>query len=117
MKVSEFMGSQFLRVEDLKETGPFRATIVDVKLGKFDKPDAYLGDGSILSLNTTNCRTLGRAYGDESDDWRGCEVELSIGEVEYQGRMTETILVKPISKPPPKPRAGNGGDVDDQILL
>ena len=120
MRMSEYMGSPFLRVDDLKQSGPIKATIADVRLGKFDKPDAYLSDGSVLSLNATNCRTLGRAYGDESDDWLGREIELSVGEVDYQGKPTEAILVKPISPPivrktAPKPTAGNGGDMDDAI--
>jgi len=118
MKMSEYVGSAFLRVDDLKQSGPIKATIANVRLGKYEKPDAHLSDGSVLSLNATNCRTLVRAYGDESADWLGREIELFVGEVDYQGKPTETILVKPISpsiEKRPKPKSGNGGDMDDAI--
>jgi hypothetical protein len=122
--MSKYMGSRFLKVADVKEGGTFQAKIVAIEIGsKFDKPEAVLDDGSVLSLNATNCGRLGRAYGAEGNDWIGKEIELSVGEVDYQGQPTETILVKPISPPlekkaPVKPqkRSNTGKDnLDDTI--
>jgi hypothetical protein len=117
--MSKYMGSRFLKVADVKEGGTFQAKIVAVEISeKFDKPEANLDDGSVLSLNATNVGWLVRAYGANSDDWIGKEIELSIGEVDYQDRAVETILVKPISPPiknkaPAKPKRRD--DLNDEI--
>lgn len=109
MDISKFAGSVFLKVENIKASGPIRVTIVDVTEGLYDRPDLSFDDGTTLSCNVTNARALARAYGWESDDWKGKEVELAVGEIPYQGKPQESILVKPISPPienkaPPKPR-------------
>jgi hypothetical protein len=36
-------------------------------------------------VNATNNRILMRAYGRNSDDWVGKEIELYLGEIEFQG--------------------------------
>jgi hypothetical protein len=48
-------------------------------------------------LNQTNVRILIRAYGPESRDWIGREIELYIGPTTYRGQVQDSILVKPIS--------------------
>jgi hypothetical protein len=101
MDMSKYAGSQFLRVADLQEQGSFKAKIIDIEIGeKFGKPNMTLSEGSILSLNVTNCGTLIRAYGANSDDWIGREIELYVGDVEYDGKTTPAIMVKPISPGP-----------------
>jgi hypothetical protein len=80
MDMSEFAGSRFLRVVDLKEQGGFKAKIVGVeKDKKFGKALLRLSEGSTLSLNVTNCQTLIRSFGADSDDWLNKEIELYIG--------------------------------------
>jgi hypothetical protein len=71
-----------------------------------------------LALNATNTGALIRAYGPNSDDWIGREVELYGGTVEYQGKEMDAIRVRPISpalkaseKTKPPPEAG----MDDEI--
>ena len=68
------------------------------------------------SVNATNNSVLVRAYGPNSDDWIGKELELFHGEIEYQGKMQEAVLVRPIS-PPLKRSAKTKPKVeyDDQI--
>jgi hypothetical protein len=113
------MGSRFLKVADVKEGGTFQAKIVAVEISeKFDKPEANLDDGSVLSLNATNVGRLVRAYGANSNDWIGKTIELSVGEVEYQDKPVETILVKAVSPPienkaPAKPKRRD--DLNDEI--
>ena len=107
MDMSKYIGGLFLKVEDIKGSGPVRAKIVDVSEGRYDKPDLTFDDGTRLGCNATNGRALARAYGFDSNDWVGKEVELVVGEIQYQGKPQEAILVKPISPPienkaPPK---------------
>jgi hypothetical protein len=108
MDVSKFFGATFLKVDDVEASGPTVVKLADVKEGQFGKPNLTFENGAMLSVNATNGRTLMRAYGAESNDWIGKEIELSIGETQYQGEKRVSILVKPISPPvqnkrPPKP--------------
>jgi hypothetical protein len=116
MNMSKYLGNAFLKVDDIKASGPIQVTITDVSEGRFGKPDLTFDDGTRLSCNGTNGRVLARAYGLESDDWVDKRVELVVGGIKYDGKMNEAILVKPISpaienKSPPK----RGGDLDDEI--
>jgi hypothetical protein len=116
MDLSNYFGSVFLKVEDIKTSGPRRVKIVGVQEGRYGKPDLHFDDGTCLSCNATNGRRLAKAYGFDSDDWLGKEVELVVGEVQYQGKPQEAILITPISPPienkkPPKPEPG----LDDEI--
>jgi hypothetical protein len=98
MDMRKYMGSAFLKVEDVEE-GPRRVTIAKVGEGKFDKPVLTFDDSSRLSLNVTNSRALARAYGTDSRDWIGMEIELHLGTIEYQGQDSSAILVRPITPP------------------
>jgi hypothetical protein len=89
----------FLKVEDIKASGPIRRIITKVSEGSFDKPDITFDDGTQLSCNKTNCSVLARAYGMESNNWIGKEVDLTVGEITYNGKPQEAILVKPITPP------------------
>ena len=117
MEMSRYSGAAFLKIGDVKVNGPLRVVIADIVPGKYGKPDMSFSDGTQLSLNATNNRILCHAYGTEGDDWIGKEIELSLGEIEYQGQPQEAVLVKPISPPiEKKPRKRKpGGDMDDEI--
>ena len=122
MDISKYLGSAFRNVADVKVNGPLRMVIVNVVEGKFDKPDLVFDDGTRLSLSVTNIRILARVYGTDGADWIGKEIELYVGETEYEGKPQESILVKPISppikkRPPPKPKGESDkrGDLDDEI--
>jgi hypothetical protein len=101
MDMLKYAGGVYVRVEDIRESGPKRVRIEGVVDGQFDKPVAAFSDGTSLTLNLTNVRILIRSYGQESRDWIGQEVELYIGPTTYQGRVQDSILVKPISAPIP----------------
>jgi hypothetical protein len=122
MDITKYLGSAFRRVGDVKVNGPIRVVITSAAEGQFDKLDLTFDDGTRLSLSVTNTRTLVRAYGTESADWIGKEIELYLGETQYKGELQESILVKPISppikkRPPPKPKGESDrrGDLDDEI--
>lgn len=115
MDMSGYAGSSFIRVEDLAD-GPQRKRLVSIEPGRFDKPVAKFDDGSQLSLNATNVKTLLKAYGPNSDDWIDMEVELYAGTTKYNGEDHASVLVRPISPPPavkrtPQPRPS----LDDEI--
>ena len=102
MDMRQFAGSSFITVETLRD-GPREEVIVSVAPGKYDKPVATFESGDQLTLNKTNVRTLINAYGEDSRDWVGCNIELSIGPAKYNGDQIESVVVKPIS--PSKPLA------------
>jgi hypothetical protein len=109
MRMNKFVGKMFLKVDDIKASGPTRKTITEVSEGNFDKADLTFNDGTLLSSNKPNCSVLAHAYGMESDDWIGKEIELYLGEITFGGEPQAVILVKPISPPiaPPKPGFGD----------
>jgi hypothetical protein len=118
MDMSKYIGSVFLKPGDVK-AGPIRVTIKDVVEGEYDKPVLVFDDGTRLSLNRTNTRVLVRAYGNNSENWIGKEIELYLGRLEYDDKLNEAVLVKPISpsigkKASPQPGEGSGG-MDDEI--
>src|SRR5260221_1592043 len=105
MDATKYIGGLFLKVADIKANGPVRVKIADVCQGKFDKLDIMFDDG--MGCNATNGRALARVFGFETDDWVDQEVELVVGEIQYQGKPREAVLIKPISPPlenkvPPK---------------
>ena len=117
MDMSKFSGDAYLKVEDIRTSGPVKAVIETITEGAFDKPVANLSDGSALQLNISNTRTLVRTWGKNSEDWLGREIELAIGQVEFKGELTDSIVVSPVSaaipigerKDPPAP------EIDDDI--
>jgi hypothetical protein len=124
MDMRKYSGAAFLKLGDVRANGPLRVVIAGVTEGKYGKPDLEFDDGTKLSVNATNNRVLVNAYGGESGPWKGKEIELILGQVEYDGKPQDSILVKPISPPikkkqppSPKPKSENGkrGDMDDAI--
>ncbi len=122
MDMRKYSGAAFLKVGDVKVNGPLRVVIVDIVEGKYSRPDLEFDDGTKLSVNATNNRVLIAAYGWDSTNWIDKEIELSVGQVQYEGELQDSILVKPISppiekRPPPKPKGESDkrGDLDDEI--
>ena len=121
MDMRQYAGDLYLGVEDVRSSGPKQLKIESIEEGQFDKPVARFNDGSLLSVNATNCKTLVRVYGVESSDWIGKIVELYVGETMFSGKPRDSVLIKPISpaipvsertapKPAPDPR-----DISDDI--
>jgi hypothetical protein len=121
VSMRQYAGSHFWKVDDVRD-GPTRLTIEAVVDGKYNKPDIIFHDGSRLSANVTNVRALIRAYGDDSADWKDKEVDLVLGEVDFEDKKQEAVIVKPFTPPvKPKPKKaearanGADDDMDDQI--
>ena len=96
MDMRKFSGKNFVKVNDVRD-GPIEGRVAGISEGNYGKPDLILESGDILSVNATNNKMLMRAYGTESDHWIGKMIELFLGEIEYQGKMQEAVLVRPIS--------------------
>jgi hypothetical protein len=96
MDMRKFTSETFIKLADVSD-GPLTETISEVRPGKFEKANLVFESGASLSLNATNTRTLTRAYGPNSLDWHGKEVELYAGEVEFQNKPLDAVLVRPIS--------------------
>jgi hypothetical protein len=114
MDVTKYVGKLFLKVDDIKASGPIRRTITKVSEGSFDKPDLTFDDGTQLSCGKINCGVLARAYGMKSNDWLGKEIELEVGKIKFQGEPQNVILVKPIS-PPIEKKAPPPSQFGDEI--
>jgi hypothetical protein len=97
MEMTQFAGSHYVKLDDVRTKPPPVRTIIGVEMGNYDRPQLRFEDGSLLSLNKTNTRALIKAFGDDSDAWIGHEVELRAGITQYQGQTTETILLRPVT--------------------
>jgi len=104
MDMSKF-GGRYLKAANVKQDGPFKATIVEVEEGKYDRPDLTLDDGSILSANNTSCQRMIHHWGVESDDWLDKEIEIYVDEVDVRDKQTgemmktDALFVRPVSPP------------------
>jgi 5-methylcytosine-specific restriction endonuclease McrA len=113
----KFAGSTFLKIEDFGDD-PRDTEIIDIQNGKFDRPVAEFADGTKLSLNTTNCKTLCRDLGPLRSDWLRHPLQLYKGETTYDGKTQPSVLIRvinPVPKnkqtPPPTPTS----PMDDEI--
>lgn len=96
MDMRKYAGSPFIKFKDVHDK-TMMATIASVVDGKFDRPVLQFTSGEQLSLNATNVKALVRAYGDDSRDWVGCEIELYAGQTDYQNEKKDSVLVRPVS--------------------
>ena len=96
MLMTEYGATAFIGLDDVRQ-GPLRRTIANVELGSFGKPVVAFNNGDRFTLNKTNVRTLIDAFGEDSRDWTGCEIELYAGQINYQGQQTDSVLVRPVS--------------------
>jgi hypothetical protein len=116
MDMRKYTGTSFIKFDEVKSR-PMVETIHEVVEGKYDKANLKFESGRQFSLNATNCRVLAKAYGQDSNEWLGCEIELYAGKLEYNGSENDAVLVRPISttknQNPAQPKAEP--DFDDQI--
>jgi hypothetical protein len=94
--LKKFVGPRFIKPDHVRDK-PLRDTIAVVKQGRFDKLELVFESGDTLSLNATNTETLMNAYGRNSDRLVGKEIELYFGQLQYNGKDNDAVLVKAIS--------------------
>jgi hypothetical protein len=100
MNINKLFKSNYLRAADI-ESDNLTVTIEEVReeiIGqdKDSKPVVYFkGLFPGLVLNKTNANTITEVLGTpETDEWIGRQITLYPAEVEYQGKMVESIRVR-----------------------
>ncbi len=111
MKMSKYAGTSFLKVENFPD-GPQIKTIEAIEEGQYGKPVVTFDDGTKLTLNATNTKTLIKLFGtDEHREWLGRVTELYVGKLKYQGDENDAVLVRLPSPPQRKP----SDDLNDEV--
>ncbi len=109
MKFDDMFPGKFLKAADLNGN-PVKATIERVELqdvagqGKEHdyKPVLFFqGKQKGLVLNKTNAQAIVGAYGEDTEAWRGKELEIYPDKTPFQGKIVDCIRVRiPV---PPEP--------------
>ena len=126
MDIRKYVSGNFLTLDDLRDSEPRRERIGALVDGKFDKPNLVFESGDMISLNATNARVLMRAYGNETDNWRGREVVVYAGTAKYHGVEQPSVCVRVIEAakaaggdnapaPVAAPRQPAREELDDEI--
>lgn len=99
MLISEAFPSKFLKAADLHDR---QHTVVMDHVELHDvgddgtKPVLFFRNRTKgLVLNKTNSNNIALVYGDETDDWTGQDLMIYPTMVDFQGRSTPAIRVKP----------------------
>lgn len=109
MKIGTAFPSKYLKASDLPHGTMVKVQIERVSVEEISSKNAkpehkpilfFSGKEKGLVLNKTNANTISRAYGDETDDWRGRMILLYSTDVEFGGEMVEAVRVKiPVLNP------------------
>ena len=106
-KTSDMIQSKFLKKEDF--TTPAVVTVKDCTLEDMGSGDSrwvlWLNERDKgLVLNVTKIRLMEAAFGQDTDDWRGQKVKLSLDPtVMYAGKVVGGIKLQPGKKADNKP--------------
>lgn len=100
MKISDAFPSKYFRGQDF--TKPRILTIESVYMEKFPNGARpvirFRGEQRHLVLNQTNTALLEQAFGDETEDWHGLEVEIHAVDTVYDGKECQGARVRPIPR-------------------
>lgn len=97
MKVSKVFAGEYLTAADL-DGEDISVVIETVSEKKFDDGNKLLitfrGMEKGLVANKTNSGRIAMLYGDETEEWPGCEIVLYEDIVDFQGKPTKAIRVR-----------------------
>jgi hypothetical protein len=127
MLLNELYPSKYLKAADLNGTArkvKIERVTVEILNGENErKPVAsFQGVNKALVLNRTNASIIGTAFGEDTDAWSGCVIELFPDKTLFQGRMVDCIRVRiPLrsqaqsahQKPAAQPPADAGAELSD----
>ncbi len=112
MKISAAFPSPYVKARDLngKPCPLTIRTCVLEELGqgndKEKKPVLYFnGAQKGLVLNKTNANVIADAYGDDTANWEGKDVEIYPTEVEFKGKLVDGIRLRVTAAAKPQPAA------------
>jgi len=107
MLVTEAFPSKYLKSADLQGR-TIRAKISNVlteTIGNDQKLILYfVGKEKGMVCNRTNGMTLAEVWGPETDNWAGADIEIFSMKVPFQGKLTDSLRVRPLAAAPMKPR-------------
>lgn len=92
------MSAKRLTVKELKAavTDAYPETIKDQKEGEKTKLVLELDDGEYrIALNATQAKSLAKAWGDETDDWKGKKVHIKKGKTHFGNSLVDCLEVSP----------------------
>ena len=112
MNIDQSFPSNYVKASDLNGKPSLLTirTCVLEELGqgrdKEKKPVLYFSKGPKgLVLNVTNARVIAKAYGDDTANWTGKQIEIYPTQVEFRGDLVDAIRVRI----PDVPAAVTGG--------
>ena len=117
MELAAIFPSRYIKAADLKGR---EATVVIAraeieKLGDDNKLVLYFQNKEKgLVTNRTNADRIAYLYGTNTDSWIGREITLYTDMVNFQGKVTEAIRVKPPAKRQPDPVEEVTGHLTDE---
>ena len=101
MKVSQMFPSKYLAAADLQgHAVTVNISSVSIEnVGREDKPEnkpvlTFSGKEKGLVLNKTNTMVIADAYGDDTDDWVGKELQLYPDKTQFQGKLVDCLRVR-----------------------
>ena len=114
MKANDVFPSKYLKAEELEEdlTVTIKAveleTLKNRETGRDEEKPAihFREDVKALLCNKTNWTLIAKQHGDESDDWIGKQITLTVMDVEAFGDIVSAIRVKPARKGKAAPTNG-----------
>ena len=103
MRMSDAFPSKYLKADDLngREVKVIIERVEKQEINGEEKPVIFFrGKRQGLICNKTNAKIVVQALGDETDKWCGLEIILYSTTVDFQGKSTPTIRVKPPDEVP-----------------
>ena len=107
MNIDQVFPSKYMKASDLPEDGlslPFvieEVRVEEIGREKQSKPVIYFVDQSKgFVANKTNCNTIKKLFGPDTDEWIGKTIALYSTEVQFGDEMVESIRVsvKPVKR-------------------
>ena len=122
MNINSAFPSAYLRSVDIKGSRP-TATIESCELEPVgqgaDQKDLpvlrFKGKDSGLVLNRTNANVIIAAFGDETAEWIGRDIEIFVTEVQYKGDVVDGLRVSVPKQDEKKPVVDLDTDVEDEV--
>lgn len=117
MRVDEIFGGSFLKADDLQGK-TVRVTISAVDVKEFDDGNkiviSFQGKDKKLVCNKTNSSIIAENLGSqETEDWVGKVISLTVKKVEFQGKLVPAIRVVLADSPAP-PKSKTAPPVDPE---
>lgn len=120
MNINEAFPSKYLKAADLqgRQVTVKMARAEYEMIGDDKKLILYFqGKEKGMVLNKTNANNIAFIYGQDTDDWAGCEITLFEAMVDFQGKTVPAIRIRaPQKKAQPKPQPQSmADDMADEI--